>query len=191
MNRRRVLATLGTLALGTSAGCAATSQTNTSSDAHRTVSVSHVGRTTPEDVETVTADERPTGLRFDVAVTDATVSPDSTARVELTYANAGQETLELNVNPEHPGPVTSVETDPGLLLLSGGYDPTRASDACWKPTQDHFGELAVAYQHPIEPGESATLAYDVWAAPSQEATCIAPGAYHFETLYGAFTLHVT
>ncbi|MFB6303001.1 MAG: hypothetical protein ABEH78_09100 [Haloferacaceae archaeon] len=123
-------------------------------------------------------------------MTDATITPDATARVTLTYANTGDDRLRLNVHPERPDPVHSVEENPGLVFLSDAYDPTRASDTCWKPAEDAFPVPAVAYQYPIEPGDSVTLPYEVWAAPGQEADCIEPGDYRFDPLYGTFTVAV-
>lgn len=156
----------------------------------KTVSVSNVTRRPPAEPEKLDEDEKPTGLEIDVDVIEAAITPRSPARVTLTYTNAGEDTLKLNINPDGPDPLTSEMDDPGLVLLSDTYDPTRAAD-CWKPEQESFPQFAVVHQFPIEPGESAPLVYDVWAAPQQEADCIRPADYRFKPLYGSFTLTVT
>lgn len=190
MNRRTYLASLAALTTGSGCISNATSQ-NSSNRMEETVSVSNVERRPPAEPEKLDEDERPTDLEFGVRVVDAEITPSSTARVTLTYTNGGENTLKLNIDPEQPDPLSSSAESPGLILLSDAYDPTRAVDACWKPEQESFPQPAVAYQHPIEPGEEATLAYDVWAAPQQESDCLRPANYQFEPLYGSFTLTVT
>lgn len=189
MNRRTYLASLAVLTTGS--GCISNAMSQNSSDQmEKTVTVSNVERRPPAEPEKLDEDEKPTDLEFDVEVVDAEITPSTTARLTLRYTNGGEDTLKLNINPERPDPQPSDADDPGLILLSNAYDPTQATADCWKPEQESFGQLAVAYQHPIEPGESATLAYDVWAAPLQEADCIRPGDYQFEPLYGSFTLTI-
>ena len=157
----------------------------------KTVSVSSVQRRPPAEPEKLDEDEKPTDLEFGVEAVDAKITSTTTARVVLTYTNGGEDILKLNINPERPDPQSSSRESPGLILLSDAYDPSRTLDTCWKPEQKGFPRPAVAYQHPIEPGESATLAYDVWATPQQDADCIRPADYQFEPLYGSFTLTVT
>lgn len=190
MNRRTYLASLA--ALTTGSGCVSSAVTqNSPNQMERTVSVSNVARRPPAEPEKLDEDEKPTDLAFDVAVSDAEITPRSTARVTLRYTNRGEDTLELNINPDRPDPQPSTGEDPGLILLSDAYEPTRSTANCWKPEQDRFPQPAVAYQHPIEPAETETLEYDVWAAPRQEADCIRPEDYKLEPLYGSFTLTVT
>lgn len=189
MKRRTYLASLA--ALTTSSGCISHVRSrHTSTEMAKTVTVSNVERRPPAEPERLDEDEKPTGLEIAVEVVDGEITASTTARVTLTYTNGGADTLEMNINPESPDPLASEAEDPGLVLPSDAYDPSRESKGCWKPEQDGFPRPAVAYQHPIEPGESATLAYDVWAAPRQAADCIATKAYRFEPLYGAFTLTV-
>lgn len=189
MNRRTYLASLA--ALTTGSGCISNAMSqNASNPMEKTVSVSNVARRPPAEPENLDEDEKPTDLEFGVEVVDAEITPSTKARVMLTYRNGGEDTLKLNINPERPDPQPSNAENPGLILLSDAYDPSRASADCWKPEQKSFPQPAVAYQHPIEPGESATLEYGVWAAPQQEADCIRPGVYQFEPLYGSFTLTV-
>lgn len=158
---------------------------------NKTVAVSNVERRPPAEPEQLDEDEKPMGLKMDVTIVEAEITTTSTARVMFTYTNTGEDTLKLNINPEAPDPLPSETDDPGLILLSETYDPTRATADCWKPEQEGFPQPAVAYQSPLESGESATLAYDVWAAPQQEADCIRPVDYQFKPLYGSFTLTVT
>lgn len=188
MNRRSYLSSIAALTAG--AGCLGRASDGTPDRVGKTVSVSDVGRTTPDSVENVDADERPTHLEFDVEVRDATITANSTARIALEYTNTGADALELNVYPEQPDPVSSVDANPGLILLSDAYDPARTSDTCWKPERDAFAVPAVAHQHPIEAGGTATLPYGVWASPDQGAECIEPGTYQFDPLFGSFTLAV-
>lgn len=157
----------------------------------KTVMVSNVERRSPAEPEEMDEDEKPTGLEIDVNILEPEITPSSTARVMLTYTNTGEDALELNINPDGPDPLSSEMNDPGMILLSETYDPTRADAVCWKPEQASFPQPAVVYQYPIEGGESATLAYDVWAAPQQEADCIRPADFQFKPLYGSFTLTVT
>lgn len=189
MNRRTYLTAVAALTAGSGCLGAATSL-RTTVRTRKSVSVSDVARRPPADPEKVDEEENPHGLRFDVTVDRAAITGAETARVSLVYTNGGEDTLKVNVNPDQPGYVASLTSNPGLVLLSETYTPTRSSGDCWKPEREQFGELAVAYQYPIEPGESATLEYDMWAAPAQQAACIQPGDYEFEPLYGAFTLSV-
>lgn len=187
MNRRTYLASLA--ALTGSAGCL-TAGLSLSDRWEKTVSVSAVERRLPESIENVTEDERPTGLAFDATVTREAITPDATARIALGYTNTGSETLTLNVDPDRPAYVPSVAEDPGVVLLSDAHDPTRRSATCWKPKRDTFGQFPVPNRHPIEPGDTETLEYDVWAAPKQDADCMEPATYRFEPLYGSFALTV-
>lgn len=191
MRRRAFLTSCAALTAVGSAGCTSQAESPSPARHRKIVSVSDVRRTTPDSFDNVSRNQRPTGLEFHVDVADEIITSDSTARVALKYTNTGDETLEVNLNPDQPDPITSVTENPGLVLLSDAYDPTRSSDTCWKPTEDGFPAPAVAYQHPIEPGETVTLPYDVWAAPKQETRCIAPGDYQFEPLYGSFRITVT
>lgn len=189
MHRRTCLASLATLATG---GCLGSPMSQTAPDRpRRTVAVSGVERRAPPSPERLDDDERPTGLEFDVEIVDGGITSGSTARIRLAYTNAGEETLELNIDPARPDPLPAVEADPGLVLLSGGYEPTRASTGCWKPEEESFPQPAVARQHPVGSGERESLAYEVWAAPGQAADCIRPGAYAFRPLFGSFTLTVS
>lgn len=190
MNRRTYIASVAALTTGPSAGCIGYGSPTSDNRMRKTVSVSDVERTTPESIENVDEDEKPTHLKFGVVMGDETITADSTARVTLTYTNGGDDALKLNINPQQPDPEPSADENPGIILLSDAYDPERTSDSCWKPEQDTFGGPAVAYQHPIEPGQTAKLPYDVWAAPKQDADCIQPGDYQFDTLYGSCTMTV-
>lgn len=192
MNRRSFLTSVASLtALSAASGCISNAGgQNSTPKMAKTVTVSNVERRPPAEPEKLDEDEKPAGLEIDLNIGEAEITPSSTARVTLTYTNTGEDTLKLNINPDGPAPLPSEMDDPGLILLSNTYDPTRAAD-CWKPEQESFPQLAVAYQYPIERGESATLAYDVWAAPQQEADCIRPADYQFKPLYGSFTLTVT
>ncbi|MFB6133125.1 MAG: hypothetical protein ABEJ44_06965 [Halanaeroarchaeum sp.] len=192
MKRRRFLGSIAALSgISAGSGCLGSpGGTNDSFRTDRTVGVTDVERRPPAEPEKLDEDEKPTGLEIDVSVVETRITTADTARVVLRYTNAGRDTLELNVNPESPDPLSSEMDDPGLILVSDAYDPTRATPGCWKPVEERFPQPAVAYQYPIEPGESATLAYDVWAAPRQEADCIRPGEYQFTPLYGSFTLAV-
>ena len=180
MKRRTYLASLA--ALTTSSGCidsiATTNQTH-SKQMEKTVSVSDVAE-----------NEQSKGLNFDVEVVNAAITTSSTARIMLRYTNTGEDILTLNINPEEPDPLSSVEDTPGLILLSDISNPTRASSDCWKPKQENFPQPGVAYNYPIEPRQTAALTYEVWADPQQEAECIRLGKYRFEPLYGSFTLSV-
>jgi len=140
---------------------------------------------------TVSNAEQPTGLAVDVTVVDESITPSTTARVALTYTNTGEEVRTVNLAPETPDPLPSVRNDPGLVLLSDAYETTRTGTECWNPEQEGFPQPAVVYQTPIEPSQSITLEYDVWAAPQQDADCIEPDTYRFEPVYGSFTLTVT
>lgn len=190
MYRRTFLASFAALTAGGSAGCTSRAESVSTPPYRKIIAVSNVNRTTPESIDNVSREQQPTELEFRVDVTDETITPDSTAQVALKYTNTGEDTLEVNLNPDHPNPITSDDETPGLVLLSDAYDPTRASDTCWKPTEDGFPVPAVAYQYPIEPGETVTLPYKLWAAPDQEASCITLGDYRFEPLYGSFTITV-
>lgn len=185
MNRRAYLATVA----GLGAGCVGTATGPAGGE--QIVSVSNVERRTPADPERLDADERPTALEIAVEVVDPTITDESTARLALAYSNTGSDTLELNINPELPDPLPSVADDPGLLLLSDGTGATRMDRDCWKPAQDRFPVPAVVYQYPLEPGERATMAYDVWADPLQTADCIQSGTYSVEPLSGSFVLSVS
>lgn len=193
MKRRSYLASIASLtALSAGSGCISNALGhNSTPQMKKTITVSNVERRPPADPERLDEEEKPTGLEFDVTVADAEIIPTSTARIELTYKNSGADTLTLNINPEQPDPTRSETDDPGLILLSDAYDPTRASADCWKPKEEGFPRPMVAHQYPIRPNESATLAYAVWAAPQQEAECIRPADYQFRPLYGSFTLTVT
>lgn len=190
MDRRTYLGSVTALATGATVGCLGSVSDNAADRMHKTVSVSNVERTTPQSMENVDEDEKPTHLEFGVVVGNDTITADSTARVTLTYTNGGSDTLKLNINPEQPDPVSSGDENPGLILLSDGYDPKRTSNSCWKPKRDEFAVPAVAYQYPIDPGQTAKLPYWVWAAPKQNANCIVPGNYQFDPLYGSFTMTV-
>lgn len=192
MNRRSFLSSVASgTAISAGSGCISNVVgENSAPQMEKMVTVSNVERRPPAEPEKLDEEEKPTGLVIDVNIVEAKITPSSTARVTLAYTNTGEDTLKLNINPEGPDPLASKAGDPGLILLSDTYDPTRAAADCWKPEQKGFPQLAVAYQYPIEPGESATLAYDVWAAPQQEANCIRSADYQFEPLYGSFTLTV-
>ncbi|NEU58025.1 hypothetical protein [Halorussus sp. MSC15.2] len=179
MKRRTYLASSATFTA--SAGClgriAATNDFSTK-QTQKTVSVTNVG-----------TKGAPEGLDLHVAVHDPTITEDSTARMSLKYTNIGENTLSLNINPDAPDPVFSVEDSPGLLLLSDAYDPRQTSPGCWKPKQDQFVQPGVVHNYRLEPGQTATLTYDVWANPTQDG-CIQPGDYRLELLYGSTTLTV-
>lgn len=180
MRRRTFVASLA--ALAASAGCIENTTVQGSDDQmQKTIDVS--------DVTTEPGDED--GLTFDVTVVESTITPDASARIELVYENDGANTLTLNLGPDNPTPVFTEENDPGLVLLSDAYDPTRESDECWKPQEEEFPQPAVVRTHQLDPSETVTLAYDVWADPNQEADCIQPGEYGFEPQSGAFTLSVS
>lgn len=189
MNRRSYLASLAIMPTG---GCMSSAMNSSSSTFRRkSVSVSNVRKRVPTGMENVDEDEEPSGLEFDVRVFSGEITRSSTARLAITYANGGDSTLTLDINPDEPAPIKSIEIDSGLILLPDTFDPSRRSSDCWKPTKDHFPYPAVAYQHPIEPGESVRLEYDVWASPDQSAGCIQTKQYQFEPLYGAFTVDVS
>lgn len=189
VKRRPYLASLATLT--GSAGCLGTTTSfSPSPRSGTTVSLSNVEPRLPETIETVPEDERPSDLAFDAAITRETVTPDAPARIALEYTNTGSETLTPNIDPDHPAPVPSTATNPGLVLLSAVHDPIRRTSTCWKPEDDTFGHFAVANQYPIEPGDTETIEHRVWAAPEQDADCIQAGNYRFEPLYGVFTLTV-
>lgn len=190
MNRRTYLVSVATLTAGAGAGCLGIVSSRSTNRKRKTVSVSDVTRTTPKSMENVDQDEQPTNLVFDVVVNDDTITADSTAKVTLKYTNEGSDTLKLNINPNAPVPVSSVDTNPGLILVSEAYDPKRTSNSCWKPRRDAFAVPAAVYQYPIEPGQTANLSYRVWAAPKQNADCIKPGTYQFDPLYGSFAMTV-
>lgn len=179
MKRRTYLASLATLTA--SAGClGGIAATNNSSpqQMQKTVTVSNVS-----------TKGAPEGLDLNVEVGDATITESSTARVSLKYTNTGEKTLTLNINPDAPDPVPSVEDSPGLLLLSNAYNPKQTSPGCWKPKPDQFVQPGVVHNYSLEPGQTATLTYDVWANPKQDG-CIQPGDYQLELLYGSATLTV-
>lgn len=189
MNRRTYLGSLATIMA--SAGCIGPTASLGSSDRSRmTVSVSNVERRLPESIENVAEEDRPTELAFGVDVARETIASETTARVVLEYTNTGDETLSLNVDPDRPRYVLSVAENPGLFLLSDAHDPTRRSATCWKPERETFGQFTVPNRHPIEPGDTETVEYDVWAAPVQDADRIQLGTYRFEPLYGSFTLTI-
>lgn len=189
MNRRTYLAALPALTAGTGCLDLTTRQGSAGGNA-LTVSVSKVQRGLLETVENATDGERLAALAFGVNIERDAITPDATARVALEYGNEGDESFTLNINPDEPDHVSSVGDDPGLVLLSDEHDLTRRTDTCWKPQEDVPGRERVGYQHPVEPGDTETLEYGVWAAPRQRADCIQPGAYGFETLYGSFELTV-
>lgn len=179
MNRRTYITSLAAIAAST--GCIESMPGQTSPDTmRRTVSV-----------ENVAEDEAPPGIQFDVEISDAEITTDATARIALGYENAGEEPRELNINPEGPDPLSSEDEDPAIVLLSDAYDPARSSADCWKPEQDGFPQPAVVHRHELDPGERATLEYEVWADPQQEAGCIRRGTYQFEPLYGTFSLAIS
>jgi hypothetical protein len=157
---------------------------------NKSISVSDVERRPPSEPENLDADEKPAGIEFTVDIVSESITPETTARIALEYENASNDARTLNVNPDQPGPISSVTESPGLVLLSDAQDLSRQSSACWKPERDTFGRVRVGYQHSISPGDVETLKYDVWAAPQQDADCIEPGTYQFEPLYGSFTLTV-
>lgn len=180
MKRRVYLASL--VALTTGAGCiSSTATTNRTSSKPMKKTVSVTNRAT---------NKKQKSLKFDVEVINAAITASSTARITLKYTNTGEDTLKLNINPEEPDPVPSVEDTPGLILLSEIHNPKRRSPECWKPTQESFPQPGVAYHHPIQPGQTVALTYEVWADPHQEADCIRPGEYRFKPLYGSITLTV-
>lgn len=179
MRRRTFVASLA--ALTVSAGCIASSEQESDDQAEKTIDVS--------DVTARPGDED--GVAFDVLVVESTITPSTGARIELVYENTGTDTLTLNIDPEEPNPLFTDESDPGLVLLSSAYDPTRESDHCWKPEEQGFPQPAVVRSYQLDPGETATLRYDIWAAPEQNADCIQPGDYSFEPRSGAFTLSVS
>lgn len=189
MNRRSCLASL--VALTTGSGCIgrATDQ-SPSNQMNKSISISDVERRPPSEPENLGVDEKPSDIEFTVDIVREDITPETTARIALGYENASDETRTLNVNPDQPGPISSVTESPGLVLLSDTPDLSRQSSSCWKPERDTFGRVRVGYQHPISPGDVETLEYDVWAAPQQDADCIEPGTYRFEPLYGSFTLTV-
>lgn len=189
MHRRTYLASIAALATG---GCLGSPTSRAATDRpQRTVAVSDVDRRGPPSPERLGDDERPTGLEFDVEVVDGAITSGSTARIRLAYSNAGEDPMELNIDPERPDPLSANQADPGLILLSSAYGPTRASTDCWKPEEPSFPQPAVAHQHPVGPRERESLAYEVWAAPGQAADCIQPGTYAFRPLFGSFTLTVS
>lgn len=190
MDRRTYLTSATALTVGSIAGCIGSVTDNAADGLRKRVSVSAVERTTPQSMENVDADEKPTNLKIGVVVGDDTITPNSTAQVTLTYTNEGSDTLKLNINPEQPTPVWSDDENPGLILVSDAYDPKRTSTNCWKPKRDAFAVPAVAYQYPIDPGQTTELPYEVWAAPKQNADCIVPGSYQFDPLYGSVTITV-
>ena len=179
MRRRTCVASLATLAA--TAGClggTSDADSSPSPQAPKTVSVSGVS-----------SEGTPDGVELDATVADDTITERSTARVSLEYANTGGETRVLNIDPDAPDPVSSVDDSPGLVLLSDAYDPERTSSGCWKPVRDRFVQPGVAHRYEIAPGDTATLGYDVWAAPTQDG-CIRPGTYRLDPLYGSTTLAV-
>lgn len=187
MHRRTVLA--ATAALTGASGCLSSPLSSSRTPARKTVSASDVARRTPSDPDRPDDAAPPSDLRFDVSVDEPAITGEATARLSLEYANEGGETVEVNLDPSSPDPVSSLTDDPGLVLLSDAYDPTRRG-GCWKPEAEGFPQPAVAYRHPIEPGEQVTLAYAVWASPQQDPACIEPGEYAFDPPYGSFSLRV-
>lgn len=189
--KRRTYLTTAAAALTAGSGCLGRVMSqNPSKKMPKTVSVSNVARRSPSEPEKLDEEEKPHGLQFDVTVQQSEITTDSTARLSLKYTNTGKDTLKLNINPDDPGYVPSVSENPGIVLLSDMYDPTRSSKDCWKPDRNQFSEPAVAHQHSVEPGETETLEYNVWAAPQQQADCIQLGDYAFKPLFGSFSLSV-
>lgn len=141
-------------------------------------------------VKDVVASTETENLEIEVGIPNAEITANATAHIRISYANNGSESIELNIDPDAPAPLPSTEEEPGLVLLSDAYDPTRASDECWKPEEESFPEPAVVNQYAIEPGQTVELEYDVWANPQQEASCIEPGEYQFEPIEGEFVLIV-
>jgi len=179
MRRRTCVASLATLAA--TAGClGGTSDADGSPSprAPKTVSVFDVG-----------SEGTPDGIELNVTADDDRITERSTARVSLEYTNTAGETRILNIDPDAPDPVSSVDDSPGLVLLSDAYDPERTSSGCWKPVRDRFVQPAVAHRYEIAPGDTATLGYDVWAAPTQDG-CIRSGTYRLDPVYGSATLAV-
>lgn len=180
MRRRTFIGSLA--ALTVSAGCIAnTPDQGPDNQMKKTIAVSDV-TAQPGDKD---------GLAFDVIVVESTITPSTGARTELVYQNNGTDTLTLNINPDEPNPLFTDESDPGLVLLSNAYDPTQGADDCWKPEEQEFPQPAVVHPYQLAPGETATLVYDIWAAPKQNADCIQPGEYTFTPKSGTFTLSVS
>lgn len=141
-------------------------------------------------VENVVTSTEIENLEINVEVLQTEITESDTARIRISYSNRGDDPIEMNIDPDVPAPLSSSEEESGLLLLSDGYDPTRASDECWKPQEEGFPQPAVANQYPIEPEQTVGLEYDIWVNAGQEATCIEPGEYQFEPNKGKFVLIV-
>lgn len=140
MNRRSFPASAASLpAISVGSGCIRNAVgRNAAAQTDLTVTVSTVERRPPAEPEKLDEDEKPTDLEIDVTLVEADITPSSTARGWLTYTNTGEDTLELNIDPQSPDPLPSKADDPGLILLSDAYDPTRAAAGCWKPDQERF-----------------------------------------------------
>jgi len=179
MRRRTYLSSIAAVVL--TSGCIGGGTGQSSSDQmQKSASV--------KDVVTSTEIEN---LEISVEVLQMEITESDTARIRISYSNRGDDPIEVNIDPDAPAPLSSSEEEPGLLLLSDAYDPTRASDECWKPEGENFPRPAVVNQYSIEPKQTVGLEYDIWANVGQEATCIEPGEYQFGPNEGKFVLTVS
>lgn len=177
MNRRKYLASA--VAVPATAGCLGPVASGSSSAHTKMVSV-------------VNAHGTIEGSTVGAKLVDDELTPDSTARLSLTYTNESDRAIELHIHPEHPAPLHSKPADkmPGLLLLPYAFTPARTSPNCWKP-QDPPAIRPVLTEHTLDPGRSVTMKYEVWASPKQASDCIQANKYQFEPPKATVSLRVT
>lgn len=181
MNRRRLLAVLGTSAFG---GCldrpvtdfAADRTTRTAGpsngDALQRISVASTGEIPSKYAVSVTVD-----------VTERTVTTDHTASLRFTLTNDSDSAILVESGRRKAfGAFYSEGDAPKLLLASPDWSLEKVSERCWRPKGDvKPTDVVASYRLPA--GESVTLDVEVWDLSADGEPCLQTGTYRFEHEY--------
>lgn len=166
--RRTFLASLGTLSV---AGCTAPVVGNTAPET--------AGFLELRSVQSSDSDR----LAFDASVTRNRVTPEEPPHVLLTLTNQrGRETTATCGAFDVFSARESLQSNPGLALISGKHDGKPVRQSCWQAKHPIYrpGIQGTRFQ----PYESKSVELEVWgASDTEDAVCLPTGTYDFREYY--------
>lgn len=179
MNRRRLLAVLGTGAFG---GCLDRRITDFVADRTTRAGPSNGEPLARASIES-TDDPSENDVSPSVEVVEPSITTDHTARLRVTLTNDGDDPVEVESGRRKVfGAFYSEGDAPKLLLASFDWSLESVGETCWRP-EGRVEPSDVVASYRLAAGERVSLDAEVWDAPSNEGMCLQAGTYRFEHEY--------